>query len=188
MFNYVGVNTNSPFVKMLLALQFAGGWKLSLSAAFSVGNSELNLTTYGCCLECHQQLLPTGSKRKADMPVCFCWNEGVLCSTPSCKYSHVCWDCGGPHREVECRRANEFNLSMSYGLYIYHSCWTAWSYSCHSSVQYFNIHNFIDCIVSSMLYSYPYSWGVKRGIRSTRCICPFCSCVNYVLLSFFSPI
>ena len=114
---------------------------------------------------------------------CLVWNEGALFSTPSCKYSHVCWACGGPHREVEGCRANEFNLSMSYGLYIYCSCWTAGSYSCHSSVQYFNIYIFIDCIVSSMLYSYPYSGGVERVIRST-----FCSGVNYVLLSFFSPI
>ena len=110
------------------------------------------------CLVCHQQPLPTGSKRKADMLVCFRWNEGASCSKPLCKYSHVCWACRGPHREVGCRRANEFNLSTSYGLYIYCSCWTAGNYSCHSSVL-LNISiyttSYVDCIVSNMLYSYP---------------------------------
>jgi len=68
---------------------------------------ELNLTIYGRCLACYQLPTPTGSKREADVPVCFRWNEGALCSKPSCKYSHVCRACGGPHREVKCRRAKE---------------------------------------------------------------------------------
>ena len=69
---------------------------------------ELNLTIYGRCLACHQPPPPMiGSKRKAEVPVCFRWNAGSSCSKASCKFSHICRACGGSHREVECPKSKE---------------------------------------------------------------------------------
>jgi len=49
---------------------------------------ELNLTIYGRCLATNHpssQPRPTiGSKRKAEVLICFRWNEGTPCSKPNC--------------------------------------------------------------------------------------------------------
>jgi len=94
------------------------------------------------------------------VPVCFCWNEGA-----SCKYSHVCRACRGPHRKVECRRAKKrSNLFTSSGLCIYCSCWTA--NSCHSSVLSYIVCNFIVVLFQACFIAI-LSWGVKGDLRST---------------------
>jgi len=67
---------------------------------------ELNLTIYGRCLATNHPsppLRPTiGSKRKAEVPICFRWNDGAPCSKPNCRYSHICRTCGGLHKQVDC--------------------------------------------------------------------------------------
>ncbi len=37
---------------------------------------------------------------------CYAWNDGT-CTTPKCRYDHVCAGCGGPHKREACRPRGE---------------------------------------------------------------------------------
>jgi len=66
---------------------------------------EMNLSIYGRCLASNQGQITRpiiGSKRKAELQVCYRWNEGQPCSKSSCKFAHRCRACGGGHRAMDC--------------------------------------------------------------------------------------
>jgi len=84
---------------------------------------ELNLTIYGHCLATNHpspQPRPTiSSKRKAEVPIFFRWNEGTPCSKPNCRYSHIYRICGGLHKQVDCSKQVTHLLVLIYLLYLY---------------------------------------------------------------------
>jgi len=57
---------------------------------------ELNFTIYGCCLATQQPSFlesPTSGpkqKRKADLNICYRWNDGIACNRSACCYAHGC--------------------------------------------------------------------------------------------------
>ena len=49
---------------------------------------------------------PPGPKRKRSM-ACFAWDDGRNCVSTPCRFTHVCFRCGGDHRKGQCGPAAE---------------------------------------------------------------------------------
>ena len=66
---------------------------------------ELNFTIYGRCLATQQPHPPVAQaklKRKAELNVCYRWNDGASCNKSSCRFAHRCRLCGDSHRATDC--------------------------------------------------------------------------------------
>ena len=45
---------------------------------------------------------------KPNIPICFKYNRGT-CESHSCRYKHVCLECGGPHGQPQCAKRSNPN-------------------------------------------------------------------------------
>ena len=66
---------------------------------------ELNFTIYGRCLATQQPFpleFTAKQKRKADVSICFRWNDSLACNKSVCRYTHRCRFCFESHRAIDC--------------------------------------------------------------------------------------
>ncbi len=54
----------------------------------------------GASVQAEGRSVPPAKRRR--VAPCFAWNDGKLCASTPCRFSHVCSKCGGDHRKFAC--------------------------------------------------------------------------------------